>query len=214
MKIICLSDLHGHLPKIPDCDLLLLGGDYCPYRGFTQEVKFIQQFFKPWLEQIVSRGIKVVGVAGNHDFLFQDHPSLIDDFALPWIYLQDNGCEVGGLNIWGSPWQPIFHNWAFNLSEVELEKKWALIPDWTNILLLHGPPQGLGDFTKYDHVNTGSSSLRKRIVEIDPSLVVFGHIHEGRGEYKIKGNKTIFINASYVNVNYEPYKLKMTEVEL
>lgn len=43
--------------------------------------------------------------------------------------------------IYGSPWQPEFCDWAFNLPRMskELEQKWKAIPKTTQILITHGP---------------------------------------------------------------------------
>lgn len=197
MKIACVSDLHGYLPDIPDCDLLLLAGDYCPTNR-NQHIWFIKSF-GPWLSK-QSKTKKVIGVAGNHDFVFQNNPELLPQ--MDWIYLQDSGCEWNGLKFWGSPWQPWFYNWAFNAYEDKLSLYWDLIPKDTDILLLHGPPYGYGDFSLNGNEHTGSPSLLDKIKEIQPKLVIAGHIHSGYGEYEI--GKTKFLSCAFVDDMYEP----------
>jgi hypothetical protein len=153
MKIVCVSDLHGLLPEVPSCDLLLIGGDICPAYDHTfyfQQV-WLRDIFYPWLKKQPAKN-KVL-VAGNHDFIFQEfskydwknffnHPMMTNKSC---YYLQDDGVDLDGLKIWGSPWQLPFYDWAFNLPEAELQKKWELIPQDTDIILLHGPPCGYGD---------------------------------------------------------------------
>lgn len=210
IKICCLSDLHGYLPEVPTCDLLLLGGDYCPTSGVPSQMNWLKDKFDLWLWELAERGIQVVGVAGNHDFIFEKRPDLVPE--LKWTYLQDNGTNCCGFNIWGSPYQPVFGWWAFNENEFELARIWDKIPSDTDILLLHGPPYGIGDLNaEGDHC--GSPSLLVKIKKIRPRLVVAGHIHESRGIYGIDGNTT-FINASYLDMNYRPYQKPPIIVEL
>lgn len=190
VRVCCVSDMHGHFPAIPDCDLLLLGGDYPPT---SRDPSWYGSYFAPWLETL-SKRMKIIGVAGNWDFPFQDD----SDIYVPtsgWTYLEDSGTEWNGFKIWGSPWQPVFYWWAFNAKESDLMKIWQKIPDDTDILLLHGPPYGYGDITSDGH--SGSPSLLERIQEIKPKLVIAGHIHSGYGRYEI--GDTIFVNASVVN---------------
>lgn len=205
MRICALSDLHGTLPEVPDCDLLLLGGDYCPNSNLMHF--WYGKQMAPWLEELATR-MKIVGVGGNHDELFEKHPDLVP--KMEWTYLQDKLLEWNGLRIWGSPWQLRFYDWAFNLMEDQLERKWELIPDDTDILITHSPPYGYGDLAedfqtkKSEHV--GSPSLMGRIMEVSPKLCVFGHIHAGRGVYQIDGKKgpVVLANATIMNDEYKP----------
>jgi Icc-related predicted phosphoesterase len=182
--------------------LLLIAGDLSfSHKGSVfDEAKFIHGEFMPWCEEIAARGTKIVAIAGNHDFLFQKAPDLIPHRTDVWTYLQDEELIWNGLKIYGSPWQPPFHDWAFNLPEEELAKKWAKIPDDVDILLTHGPPKGCGDYMKRDgHV--GSWTLRDRILQLDRSILhVCGHIHVGYGTYSL--GKALVLNASIVNEGY------------
>lgn len=211
MNVVAVSDLHGFLPELPPADLVLICGDICPPWDRNDEFQeyWLDTAFRKWLMGIKAR--KIVGVAGNHDFIFQVLPHKVP--PLPWVYLEDSGTEFENVKIWGSPWQPYFCDWAFNLYEADLEKKWQLIPLDTDILVLHGPPHGYGDqaprLNTNGFVNTGSPSLLKRIKEIEPRLVVFGHIHEARGRWELKSGTTL-ANVSVVDGNYELIHSPMT----
>ena len=64
------------------------------------------------------------------------------------IYLEDDGAIVENLFFWGSPWQPEFCDWAFNVKRgKECQRVSDLIPDQVQVLLTHGPPLGHGDVT-------------------------------------------------------------------
>src|SRR4051812_12302796 len=116
MLIRALSDLHGTLPEIAPCDLLLLGGDLCPVTDhrLSYQADWLDTTFRRWLEQVPAR--RIVAVAGNHDLVFEKAPYLLPR-DLPWTYLQDSGCTWEGLQLYGTPWQPWFFDWAFNLYE-------------------------------------------------------------------------------------------------
>lgn len=140
-------------------------------------------------------------IAGNHDFYFEN----LEDFSREGIiYLNDSGVTINGINIWGSPIQPEFNNWAFNRKRGdEIKKHWDLIPLDTDILITHGPPFGYLDATAYLQ-RVGCVDLLKRVMKVKPKYHVFGHVHEA---YGIKKNDegTGFINASILN---EAYRVK------
>ncbi len=205
MKVACLSDIHGHLPEIPDADLLLLAGDYCPTSRNEQRFWFAQRF-APWLEGI-SKRMPIIGISGNHDWFLHDK----NDEPLDWTYLQDSGTTFDGMNVYGTPWQPIFHDWAFNADGNVRAEKWALIPKNTDVLVLHGPPFGIGDTSCAGGANLGCPLLRLRIEELQPKLVVCGHIHGGFGRYCL--GETQIVNAAYVDEKYRPTN-GVTVVEL
>lgn len=184
MRVVAISDLHGlDVPDVPPCDLLIVAGDCLGgafSQGRLQQRRAPIDRFRSWLERQPAETI--VGIAGNHDYIAEREPAVVRD--LPWIYLQDEGCVVDGVKVWGSPWATRFGSWAFMLPEDQLAMKWALIPDDTEILVVHGPAHGVLDKAWRDHV--GSISLRERLREL-PALRLFacGHIHESYGETRL-----------------------------
>lgn len=203
---LCLADIHGILPDLSniDFDALFIAGDIVPLsiqRSMKASAYWLDTTFRKWLEKINK---PIVGIAGNHCFIFQNSSHLIPK-DLPWIYLQDSGTKIdingNVFNIWGSPWQPIFYNWAFNLTESELRQKWNMIPHDTDILLTHGPPRFYGDLTENGQ-HVGSYTLTERLDQLNIRLHCFGHIHDAVGVYNFKN--TTLVNCSYLNEEYEP----------
>jgi Icc-related predicted phosphoesterase len=208
-KITFISDTHTKHDKVnsflPGGDILIHAGDLTG-RGYLNE---IDDFLK-WFDKIDNYDTKIF-IAGNHDFGFEDNPNQIKSLLTEYKtvdYLQDDLLLVGKgdyedmVKVWGTPWQPEFHNWAFNLPRGEkLKEKWDMIPANTDILITHGPPFGKLDYIPYDGKNVGCEELIKRVNEIKPKINVFGHIHEGYG-YVFDGN-THFINAAVLNGRYE-----------
>lgn len=199
-KITFISDTHNqhNKIKIPKSDILIHAGD-ATGRGNIQEVTS----FLNWFAQ--QPATHKIYVAGNHDFLFEkdphfakvllsEHPSI--------IYLQDSLVKVMDLNIYGSPHQPLFHNWAFNRNEDELKDLWSKIPDKVDILVTHGPPLDILDETE-DGDKVGCKWLRQTVLErVKPKIHHFGHIHECYGTLQI--DNTTFVNSSICNVIYRP----------
>ena len=204
-KITLIADPHNKFKQLdgilPGGDIIICAGDMTGM-GYTQEIKN----FCDWYQGLYKYDHKIF-IAGNHDWGFQDKPKEIGELLenYPELdYLQDDLLLVGEeyentVKIWGTPWQPEFYNWAFNLPRGEkLKEKWDLIPVDTDILITHGPPFGKLDYVS--QMNVGCEELAKKIKEIKPKICVFGHIHEGYG-YTFDGD-THYFNAAVLNHRY------------
>lgn len=191
MRLVAIADTHlYHRPlQVPEGDVLIHAGDMCR-RGSLDELSLAAD----WLRAMPHRH-KIV-VAGNHDWAFALHPdearALFDGGGVE--YLEDAGATIDGVRFWGSPWQPAFHGWAFNLARgPELAAKWALIPEGLDVLITHGPPAGIGDHSAMTG-RTGCADLRARVAVVRPRVHLFGHIHEDGGAWPLDG--TCFVNCT------------------
>ena len=188
---------HARLP-VPDGDVFVHAGDFTMVGDLRKVAAF-----GTWVRALPHR-MKLV-IAGNHDRTFEDRLDAalraLGDGCDGLTYLQDSGVTVDGVSFWGSPWQPWFYDWAFNLPRGPMiAAKWALIPPATDVLITHGPPMGTLDFVHAEHV--GCEDLRERVQTIRPKVHVFGHIHEGSGV--ITAQETTFVNASICDEDYQP----------
>jgi len=239
MRIVCISDTHS-LHKLmehelPKGDVLIHAGDISNRGGEVDVTNFIY-----WFQNIQGFDTKIF-ISGNHDYCFEkvNEPHHKGDYD--WLnnlmapenlaqsdvyYLEDNFMIIERpefsrpIKLYGSPWQPWFYDWAFNLPRLgkEIEEKWSMIPDDTDVLITHGPPNGILDLVnnfRQPNRNVGCESLRFHVERVKPALNVFGHIHEGYGTTLI--DETLFVNASICNPGYNPINkpiiIDLTEVD-
>jgi predicted phosphodiesterase len=194
ISVVCISDTHNTNPLLPPGDILLHAGDLSQYGLFDEVQKQLD-----WLNGQLHQH-KIV-IAGNHDLILdQDfvnsHPDRELDRPgktitdLKWgniIYLQHQSVTVTVYNqqvkIFGSPWTPRCGNFAFQYKTTTDFWKNTL-PDDLDILLVHGPL-----VLHLDGGGKGCPHLLTEIWEAQPKLVVYGHIHEGRGEELVAFDK-------------------------
>ena len=209
MKLTLISDTHNkhNLLKndLPGGDLLLHSGDISSM-GHEHEIAN----FGHWFNKLDQYNQKVF-IAGNHDWGFQNNVENVKEIMSQYdkvTYLQDSMFSINNgdekpITIWGSPWQPEFYNWAFNLPKNgdELKSKWDMIPNDIDILITHGPAFGfLDDVEGRRGTHLGCELLAEKIKQIKPKIHVCGHIHSGHGHY-FDGH-THYFNASVLNESY------------
>lgn len=195
MRIVAVADTHLFHQEltVPDGDVFVHAGDMCR-GGDLEELAVAAQ----WILSLPHRH-KVI-ISGNHDWAFSLSPAAaLALFGRAVTYLQDSGATIDGVRFWGSPWQPAYNEWAWNLPRGRaLAERWALIPDGVDVLVTHGPPAGIGD--RYGahgyigHDRSGCEDLRARVLQVLPRLHLFGHIHQDGGLWQ--QGATTFANVT------------------
>ncbi|CAH0491516.1 unnamed protein product [Peronospora farinosa] len=216
MKVVCVSDTHGlheNALTIPPGDIFVHAGDFTD-TGKRSEVLAFNEF----LGRLPHR-YKLV-IAGNHESSFdrqfypeywhqyghkqQYDPTEVRALLTNALYLEDQAVLIEGYLFYGTPWQPEFCNWAFNLPRGDaLLRQWRLIPTDTDVLVTHTPPMGHGDLVGFQRVGC-ADLLREVENRVRPKLHVFGHVHEGYGRSVSSDGKITYLNASTCTHDYEP----------
>lgn len=213
-KIIATSDLHGHLPEIPECDILIIAGDVCPMysHAVQDQYEWLDTNFRLWLSELPVDYI--FGIAGNHDFVFEKWPDRVEALTLPWDYYKDEAVTVAGNKLWGSPWVPNLARWAFHNTDEGLDARMAEIPEDVDIVVSHGPPFGFRDYTvpKFGSVHAGFPGTNDMLERVKPIALVCGHIHEGYGTEPHPSGAWVY-NVAHQTENYDainsPIEIKL-----
>lgn len=195
MRLVAMADTHGDHAQleVPDGDLLVHAGDLTQ-RGTLTQLREVAD----WLRALPHRH-KVI-IAGNHDFAFQRTPVEARAIFSGLTYLEDEEITLDGVRIYGSPWQPWFHNWAFNLHRgPEIDAKWQRIPEGLDVLITHGPPAGYGDKV-FSGERVGCEDLTRHLARARPRFHLFGHIHEDRGEWQVGATRVCNVTVSECNL--------------
>ena len=203
MRIVCLSDTHTQHDQVsvPDGDVLLFSGD-ATGRGRPKELIA----FNRWWSKLPHA--HKLFTPGNHDV------SLETDFVVASSYLPDvqimidKSAVIDGIKFYLSPWTPTFLCWGFMKNRgADIKLVWDKIPADTDVLVTHGPPQGVLDLTPAGEY-AGCEELRKVVVRIMPKYHIFGHIHCGYGVQKIQSvfttTETVLANVSICTEAYDP----------
>ena len=222
MKVTFISDTHTKENTLNLCggDILVFSGD-CMSSGSSifELFKFIE-----WFKE--QNYTYKVFVADNHDRTCEMLPEkyikpIFDLYYDNGVrYIKDELITVDGISIYGTPYQPYFYGWAFNVSDSEkLTNIYKNIPEGVDILITHCPPYDILDKShlprekngKTGEEPLGSTELLNVLTEMEnpPKYHCFGHIHGDGGKVEKKG-ETTYINASVCDEQYEPVNKVIT----
>lgn len=217
MKVCALSDLHGNLPKIEPCELVLICGDLVSLEAqmsFDKCKSWYENEFTNWVDNLPCE--KVLFIPGNHECgvegnettykrMFPHYSKATILFNESYGYLDREGNDY---TIFGSPYCKIFGNWAYMRDDEGLRRLYSKIPIGIDILITHDAPYGCSDvclqnlkWVPKDHL--GNEPLRDCIIEKRPKYVFHGHLHTSNREFETL-EKSKVINCSIVNEQYKP----------
>ncbi len=206
MKIVAISDVHGHLEPVHKIlenekpDLLLCAGDW----GTADEIT------RGDLEAII-RNVHTLTVFGNNDYLEllrqlknKDGTNILLENGSAVHYLD---LTVAGINgIWAkSHKQP----WYITDEEVAAAAQ-NLRGQKVDILITHACPIGMADLTP-----TGGRGGQRCFTEafkiVEPKLHLCGHLHR-KSEYRTKDGKLV-VNVGYTaEGDYAVFQFRKGEI--
>lgn len=211
MKLAHISDSHGfhnHIVLEDNIDIICHTGDIANNRNLAINSNEVINF----IDWYSSLNIKYkLLICGNHDLsVYHKYITKKDFESNGIIYLENESITIEGYKIYGTPITPTFNDWAWNVARHKTIKYWNMIDDDSDIVLCHGPCRYLLDeticFETGKNIHVGCKSLLNRILDIQPTLFLHGHLHNNKNCYNYGSyfnGKTIFSNASTLNHHNE-----------
>jgi putative phosphoesterase len=202
MKILAFTDFHGNQQayrKACDAianeqpDLVIVAGDL---------VNHDAEKAKEYLSFLASAGRPVYFVPGN-----MDNPQLNSWPGTANVRALHGRCETfEGITLVGLGDSP---NGPFvTPNEFDEDGAAALLTQATQsnsegamILVSHCPPKNTKLDLTFDGEHAGSSSVRRYVEQVHPTLVISGHIHEAQGTEKL-GESTLVNTGPAQRGNY------------
>ena len=218
MKIVAISDMHGHLKDVPECDLLIIAGDISPLRIQSDTAKMLEWLeddFMPWLERQLCQ--KVVLVAGNHDFIFeadgiQEEVTRIFNMYSSWFtYLENETVKIDiddhEISIFGTPYCSTFGGWPFMYEDDLLADFFKEIPSKVDIIVSHDAPYGTSDVCLEGEIkfqgHIGNKPLAEALKNVEFKYLFHGHLHTSNHNAE-ELNGGLVYNVSLLNEDYKP----------
>lgn len=228
LSICVISDLHGYLPTIEPCELLLICGDSVPldYQANSKKTKkWYDTVFRKWASELPCD--KVLFIAGNHELHFPGKKIIYESLFSKddkitylchseYIHKSKDGKEY---KIFGTPYCKVFGNWAYMYPDDTLRQVFNEIPENLDILITHDQPYGFGDILLQedcywaDGSHIGNKPLLEAILTKQPRFQFNGHLHSCSHE-QIMINSTTHYNVSMKDEKYNPvYEPLYLEIE-
>ncbi len=212
MVIFAATDIHGRISfleeikdKIKIADLVVLAGDITNF-GDEDNAEMVVGEFEKYNKNIVA-------VYGNCDYPGVERYLVKKGYSISWKWKSIGGYKfigtAGSLSCPArtpsefpeSDYEEFFNNFKDENQDEE-----------PVILVSHQPPKDTVCDRAYGGVHVGSAALRNFIEDIQPIVVITGHIHEGKGYDRI-GRSLIINPGPFKTGNYSIIEIEGSNVQ-
>lgn len=196
MRILALTDIHGaydlalEIVTSEPADVVVVGGDLTTLGSVSEAEQAVRRI------QAVAK--RTVSVSGNMDL-----PSHDDLQVRLGTSINARGIEIGDVGFFGVSGAPVSRlHTPYELTEEEIHSRimsgYEQMRKCASLVFVpHAPPFGSKLDIIHAGIHVGSSAVRNFIEDHTPSVVICGHIHEGRGQDVIGRTKIVNCGAAH-----------------